>query len=287
MSTSTPSPSGSTATAGRPPTGGSSRGRVATIVGSCVGGLALIAMIVALFVSQSSQDPAPVAQTPSSDPTPQSSSGDGAPAATTGEAPANATASGGFALGVDGVAGRPTEGAVQVDLYLDYMCPICLKFEEANAAELDRLREDGDITFVVHPVAILDRMSEGTAYSTRAASAAAAVASEAPEAFADFSAALLEQQPEEGTSGLTDAQIADIARGAGVPATVAATIEDGTATTTYSGWVTEQTAAAASDESLRSSRGFGTPTAVVDGQRFSGDWTQPGALADAVEEARG
>ena len=44
-------------------------------------------------------------------------------------------------LGADGAAGTENEGAVEVGVYLDYMCPICGQFEETNGATLDQLRE--------------------------------------------------------------------------------------------------------------------------------------------------
>ncbi len=43
----------------------------------------------------------------------------------------------------------------------------------------------------------------------------------------DFNTAMFQNQPAEGSETLTDAQIADIAEQAGVPADVAAGIEDG------------------------------------------------------------
>src|SRR5660398_99886 len=84
---------------------------------------------------------------------------------------------------------------------------------------LDELRQSGEIVVEYHPVSILDRSSGGTAYSTRSATAAALVAAEAPEAFVAFHNALFTNQPAEtsDTPYLTDAQLAEIARTAGVP----------------------------------------------------------------------
>jgi protein-disulfide isomerase len=64
---------------------------------------------------------------------------------------------------------------------------------------------------VVHSVSILDRLSDGSEYSTRAASASAWVADRAPEQFSAFHESLFADQPEENTPGLSDEQIAQVA----------------------------------------------------------------------------
>lgn len=137
-------------------------------------------------------------------------------------APAASDATGGIPVGTGGVAGVdvPTDVA-RVDIYLDYMCPICGVFEDTNAEDLDAMREAGEIQVYYHPVSILDRYSNGTSYSTRAAAAAGVVADRAPEAFLDFSNALFANQPEENTDGLSDDEIKQIALDVGVPEDVA------------------------------------------------------------------
>lgn len=198
------------------------------------------------------------------------------------EMPATAQDDGGIPVGADGAAGTTNEGAPVVDVYLDYMCPICGDFEAANAADIDTMVADGDATVVYHPVAILDRMSQGTEYSTRAGSAAAWVADQAPEAFPKFHALLFENQPEENSEGLTDEQLASFAKEAGAGSTVTDAIADGTARTTFGQYVYSATQEATGDESLQNAQGgFGTPTVLLDGERFE-TWNQPGALMDAV-----
>ncbi len=134
--------------------------------------------------------------------------------------PSTAREDGGIPMGVDAAAGTESEGAVEVGVYLDYMCPICGQFEETNGETLDQLRESGEVTVVLHPVSILDRVAQSQQFSTRAASAAAWVADQAPESLNAFNTAMFDNQPAEGSGTLTDAQIADIAEQAGVPAFV-------------------------------------------------------------------
>ena len=117
-------------------------------------------------------------------------------------------------MGTGGVAGVdvPKSGAdtavPRLDLYIDLMCPFCKKFEETNSADIDALREAGTIAVYYHPISILDRSSQGTKYSTRAANAVAVVADKDPSHMLQFITALYANQPEENTTGLSDDQIA-------------------------------------------------------------------------------
>jgi protein-disulfide isomerase len=197
--------------------------------------------------------------------------------------PAGVVEDTGIPVGADGAAGTENEGAKTLDVYVDFMCPVCGQFEQINGASIAEMREAGDVTLVVHPVAILDRMSQGTEYSTRAASAAAWVADRAPEQFSAFHDAMFASQPEEQTPGLSDEQIAQIAEQAGVPADVASGIADGDARETYEEWVAASTEVAGSDPDVVNPETgqMGTPTVLIDGERFAG-WQTPGALTQAI-----
>src|SRR5665647_3265056 len=112
-----------------------------------------------------------------------------APLSDVADGPRGSTGSGGIPVGPEGVAGAvhgAAPGAVVVSVYVDYMCPYCGQFEQVNGPILDQLRGEGTIVVEYHPVSILDEASLGTAYSTRAAAAAALVADQAPEAFVAF-----------------------------------------------------------------------------------------------------
>ncbi|MCS3442187.1 DsbA family protein [Microbacterium phyllosphaerae] len=108
------------------------------------------------------------------------------------------------------------DGATVIDLYVDAMCPYCRMFEDAHADFLFREVADGRATLRLHPVAILNRYSQGTDYSTRAAASLVAVAQRAPDAVQGYLAALFDAQPDEGTAGLTDEELADLAASVGV-----------------------------------------------------------------------
>jgi protein-disulfide isomerase len=167
------------------------------------------------------------------------------------------------------------DAPVTLELYYDYMCPACGAFEHTNSGDLTRLIEDGVLRVRLHVMSFLDPMSQGTEYSTRAANAYATVVDRAPARVWDFHTALYQHQPAEGTEGLSDDELAEIATEAGVPSAVAQTFTDGV----HRGWVARSTQDANDSGVSR------TPTVLLNGQEFTGDWSTPGALAEAIEHA--
>ncbi len=177
---------------------------------------------------------------------------------TGGATPPGAVAGGyGFADG---------SGPVTVDVYADFMCPACKQFEQQSGPVLDQLADDGKATVVYHPIAILDGLSEGTKYSTRAAAASAAAADGGK--FLEYLKALYAQQPAEGTAGLGDDKLIEIGRSVGLGDDFAAKVKDGT----YRGWATRATDAAA-EKGVNS-----TPTVFVAGKQVQ-DRTPAGITA--------
>lgn len=169
------------------------------------------------------------------------------------------------------------DAPVTVSIYFDYICPACGAFEEANSAELERLIEEEQARVELRPISFLDETSQGSRYSTRAANALATVAAESPEDVWAFHSALYENQPQEGTTGLSDARIAEIAEEAGVPGEVTDLFTD----LTYEPWVADVT------ETAFASGVEGTPTILVDGETFEGDPYTTGALTEAILAAAG
>ena len=132
---------------------------------------------------------------------------------TPGTVTANAAAAGSDAWTITvGQTGAP----VRVSLYQDYMCPFCGRFDDTNGDELNRLVAEGTIQLEIHPMSFLDRASNGTRYSTRAANAFVTAAKADPDSAMAFNDALFANQPTEGGNGLTDDQIATLATAAGV-----------------------------------------------------------------------
>ena len=102
---------------------------------------------------------------------------------TTGQAstpPTDAVATYGVPFGED-------SAPVTVTIYEDFMCPVCGDLEAATRDWLPQYAAQGKVRVIYRPVAFLDRMSNGTEYSTRAANAYAGVLDVAgPEAAATF-----------------------------------------------------------------------------------------------------
>ncbi|WP_425956781.1 DsbA family protein [Xylanimonas sp. McL0601] len=243
------------------------RARVVTMSVLGVVVLALVGIVAFLFVRDHRTDAAnPVDEIPLSQ---------------VADVPSTARDDGGIPLGTDRSAGGPsTDGVPEVAVYFDYMCPNCGMFEQANQANLESLIQDGAANVVMFPVSILDRVSQGTGYSTRAAAASAWVADKAPRHWLDFHEALYVGQAEEQTPGLTNQQLADRAEQAGVPADVVAGIASGEARRTFGQWVYSATGAISADPTFQ-----GTPTIKIGGKRWDGTWTDPAALPQAVADA--
>lgn len=191
---------------------------------------------------------------------------------------------GGLPVSAAGVGS--TGDGVTVDVYLDPMCPWCGVLEQVNGDDLAELVAQQGVTVVYHPVAVLDDLSRGTVYSTRAVNALGVVADRAPAAFPAFLASLFAEgtQPKEGSTGLDDETLASLAESAGVPADVTATFTTSTPKgRLFAGW-------AAATPALIPPNAQGkavTPTVLIDGERWEGDFTVPGTLRAAVETAIG
>lgn len=150
------------------------------------------------------------------------------------------------------------DGSNTLDTYIDFMCPICNQFEQSYGETIQGLVDDGSITLNIHPISILDRASQGTEYSTRAANAMYCVAVADAEASVPFMQAMYENQPEEGSTGLTDEQILGIAGNVGVTG-----IDDCVDNGSYKKFVTAMTEKTPVKEG---NSGIGTPTVVLNGE---------------------
>lgn len=184
-------------------------------------------------------------------------------------------------------AGEDDPGTVDIVVFADYLCPFCGQFETANSEQIQQWVAGGSATLEFHPIAILDRLSLGTAYSTRAANAMACVADASPDAVPAFNDLLFANQPAEQTEGLTDAQLAAFADEAGA-GDVSACIDG----QDFSDWVGEATERALAGETSPDGVAVeSTPTVLVDGREYTA-WltersralTDPTAFADFVAE---
>ncbi|MDQ0893068.1 DsbA family protein [Agromyces ramosus] len=222
-----------------------------------------------------------------------------------GPGPENMASDGIVLTGVDGTitavetpaipaGGTPTNtvpddsGTVaNIVTYVDYLCPFCGQFETTNSESMRTMVESGAATLEIHPVAILTNKSAGTQYSLRAANAAACVAESSPDAFFDFNALLFENQPEEGSTGLTNDELKGFVEqsGASSLSSIDKCIDD----TQFKGWVQAATNRALTEKVPNSDLESitGTPTVLVNGKQYVGSLTDPAEFQSFVLQATG
>jgi protein-disulfide isomerase len=178
-------------------------------------------------------------------------------------------------------ADATTPAPIDIRIYVDYLSPGAGEFQLANAKQLTEWVSEDAAVLTYHPVALLTAKSNGTKYSLRAASAAACMGSHSPDTFFAYTNALLSQQPDVDSDGLTDVDLADlaIASGADSPKVVRTCIEN----QAFATW--------AKDATDRALKGLpdtddvtltGTPMILVNGTPYVGALDDPKEFAQFV-----
>jgi protein-disulfide isomerase len=127
---------------------------------------------------------------------------------TEGQAIKPASVSGSYPVTRDGVvvvAGK-SDAKVTIDVYEDFLCPFCRRFEDANHAAMEQKLNDGTIRVRYHLVTILNTKSDPPGYSLDAANAAVCAADSGK--FPAYYRSLFNNQPEEGARGFDKSQLA-------------------------------------------------------------------------------
>lgn len=166
-------------------------------------------------------------------------------------------------------------GPVVVDVYEDYLCPICERFEERYGSDLTTALNENKITVRYHSIAILDELTTPKGYSTRAANAA--LCSVPAGIYPAFHKKLFDSQPAERSAGLTDAELIALAADLKPQGDFAGCVNG----STNSAAVTAETAKATSTPALQTDGQFGTPTVAIGGKKIdlnNSDW-----LDDAIK----
>lgn len=163
---------------------------------------------------------------------------------------------------------------VTVDVYEDFLCPICSQFEKLYGQELAQSLDQGKVAVRYHMLNFLDARSASKNYSTRAAAATLCVASDGNgAAFPKFHATLFTtgtQPTESSSTDLSDAQLADLAKTAGASSTGQTCITTGAKKAD-----TAVTAQAGEQQLLKAVGQVGTPTVLKDGKQVNwqnSDW---------------
>ncbi|MEE2523168.1 thioredoxin domain-containing protein [Pseudarthrobacter sp. J75] len=172
------------------------------------------------------------------------------------------------APGAEAEEGKP----VKVIAYIDFICPVCLRFENTYNELLTGLRNEGKISMEYRPLGFLDLQST-TNYSSRAANAAACVADSSPDKYAEYVDVLFANQPAEGGAGLSDDKLKSLASEIG--ADITSCVDD----KTFRPYVKYSTELAANSGIQ------GTPTVFIDGQEWDGT-TDLAAAIQAASDAK-
>ena len=161
------------------------------------------------------------------------------------------------------------DGPVSVDVYIDFLCPFCRRFELSSGPALTAMVAEHRISLGYHPMNFLDQAST-TRYSTRSAASSGCAADQ--DRFVDYAHALFENQPPEGSAGLSDTELIAIGESVGLGPAFASCVSQGQ----YLDWppyVTARALAAGVEA---------TPAVLVAGVAIA---AESKAIAAAVEQA--
>jgi protein-disulfide isomerase len=178
-----------------------------------------------------------------------------------------------YPVAVDGVvvnAGQPT-APVTIDVYEDFLCPFCERFETRNAGALTAALNEGKAKVNYHALNILDARTTPPGYSTLAANAA--LCAVPAGIWPAYHSRLFAEQPAEGGAGLTAAQLSTIGTELGAGPAFTQCVEGNA----DAGAISAATEAASANPALQTDGQFGTPTIAVGGRKIdvsSSDWLQ-------------
>jgi protein-disulfide isomerase len=153
-------------------------------------------------------------------------------------------------------------GPVVVDVYEDYLCPACERFEERYGSDLTSALNNNEITVRYHSMAILDELTAPPGYSTRAADAA--LCSVPAGIFPAYHKQLFDSQPAEGSAGLTDEELIKLGTDLGAQGDFAGCVNGATNASA----IAAETEKAASTSALQTDGQFGTPTVAIGGKKI-------------------
>jgi protein-disulfide isomerase len=180
------------------------------------------------------------------------------------------------------VVGESTAG-VTLDVYEDFLCPICGTFEKTYGNDIEQHVADGTVQVRYHMLPMLNDSSDPPGYSMDSANAGLCAADAGQ--FPAFHKSLYNDQPEEGSRGWDRQQLAKLGTDLGI------TDKNFTSCVTsgkydnlvQAGFDEVQQTAYLQQEFPNGSKGFGTPTVAV-GQKIV-DTTKSDWLDTLVESA--
>jgi protein-disulfide isomerase len=221
------------------------------IIGAVIALVVVLAVVVAIVIGNNSQSGSSVAQT--------------VPAGVVGGT------GGGILVNATSKPNAPT-----LDVYADYQCPICGRFEKQFGPSIVAMAKAGQIKYVAHMMTFLDINLKNDS-SARATNAAACAADAGK--FIEYHSAIFAAQPVQEGAGYTDAQLTEFATTAGITGPALTTWQKCTTSGQHNQYVADV-------ETASGKAGVtGTPTVFLNGKDITKTLTTPESLAAAVKAA--
>lgn len=229
------------------------------VIGGIIAAVVIIGVVVAILVGNSTKSV---------------SANDQVAGASSAAVPA--AVNGGKGGGVLVNAATAKSNAPTLDVYEDFQCPVCGKFEKAFGESITAMAKAGEVKLVVHVLSFLDGNLKNDS-SVRSANAAACAADAGK--FLDYHAAVFAGQPAEEGAGYTDAKLTEFAKTSDITADALKTWQKCVDSGQHKQYVTDV------QTTSEKAGVFGTPTVKLDGLDISKTLSTPEALAAAVKAA--
>ncbi|PSL57405.1 protein-disulfide isomerase [Saccharothrix carnea] len=166
-----------------------------------------------------------------------------------------------------------------IDVYEDFLCPACGRFEQTHGPRIKQEIEEGELRVRYHLLPMLVRLSRPEGYSLDAANAALCAADQ--DRFWQYHQALFAVQPREGGPGHIDEELVDLGTELGISGDFARCVRNGT----------HDDEARAELARLQDTDFFtGTPAVTVDGEPVDlsdRDWLDEVLAAERGTAGRG
>jgi protein-disulfide isomerase len=224
------------------------------VIGAVVAVLVVLAVVVAIMIGNS---------------------GKSGSAASGNAVPAGVVGGTGGGIQVNPAAAK--SNAPTLDIYADFQCPVCGRFEAAFGSAITTMAKAGEIKYVVHMMSFLDT-NLGNDSSKRSTNAAACAADAGK--FAEYHAAVFAMQPAREGDGYTDAQLTEAAKTVGITGPALTTWQQCTTSGQHDEYVAD--VATASGKAGVT----GTPTVKLNGKDITKTLTSPDSLVAAVKAAK-
>lgn len=170
----------------------------------------------------------------------------------------------------------PKSNVPTLDVYADFQCPICGKFEKAFGPTMAAMAKAGEVKYVVHMMSFLDLNLKNDS-SVRATNAAGCAADAGK--FPEYMSAVFAAQPAQEGAGYTDAQLTEFAKTVGITGPALTTWQKCTSSGQHNQYVADV-------ETASGKAGVtGTPTVKLNGKVITDTLTTPEALVAAVKAA--